>query len=292
MSIYDTHRFELPRTKWLKALIFDNDGTVADTLDAHALAIRNTLNELKLTRLSTINYEDMLKKGSSEGIFRFLINQYQIDNELKRSKDDIFREMYYKKTYNYVHVLEEHIKTGKIVVRKGLPELLEEAEKARVPVGMATASNPRAVGTLLDLLELSHHFKDHIVYRKTSHLAYKEVLSKLELHPQNYGNCFAIEDTCDGAEFALHAGLHVLLVQSSYTDDSPRINQLMSRGVTHPPVASDERRKLSESDRNIIITRPYPRKIDAMLSTLIARKDEGQGSILEMLDGYVGIDKP
>lgn len=288
MSIFDTRQYDRRLTRWLKALVVDNDGTIADTMDAHNLAVKQTLLEYKFDRLAPLDYKPHLLNGGSERIFRSLIKNHDLQHPDYADKTALGTALYYKKTEIYIDILKKQHRDGKLQVRPGIEELLKEAQEMGVPVAMATASNPESSGALLNLLKIGHYFK-HIECGKNDYTGYKIALTRCGIEePKDRAYCFAIEDSYLGARAALHAGLQVLLVQSTFTEEE-KILRLEKAGVTIDDLNADEKDKLNDSDTRLRAVRPYPRKIALRLNSLVGQEEaKRKFPLLQILDSYLG----
>ncbi len=204
----------------LKAIIFDMDGTLANTEEIHRLAFNAAFEEFSLPINWSVDiYTELLSvSGGKERIFRFLNDsEIQIDKNLRefaicvhQRKSEIYREM---------------LVEGKLQLRNGVKRLINEAHRKKIRMGIATSSSKANVETLLltTLGDKSPVYFESIVCcdligdQKPSPAVYQYALAELGVAPEN---CVAIEDTCNGNEAAKAAGLKTVITTHNFTTDS------------------------------------------------------------------------
>jgi len=212
--------------KGLEALIFDVDGTLADTeRDGHRLAFNAAFAEAGLDWDWTVElYGKLLAVTGGKERMRHYLNQYRPDFELdKQAYPDLGRliaRLHQRKTERYVALLGE----GGIPLRSGVLRLLREARDAGVRLAIATTTTPENVTALLDSAPepgLVNWFEvvaagDVVREKKPAPDIFELALAQLNLPASA---CVAIEDSENGVRSALGAGLDALLVTTSaYTE--------------------------------------------------------------------------
>ena len=194
----------------LEALIFDVDGTLADTeRDGH----RSAFNAVEL-------YGELLRVvGGKERIHEYL-RLHRPDFVPAGSLDEFVRDLHRRKTAHYV----EMMRAGVIPLRDGVPRLLREARAAGVRLAIATTTTPENVAALLASApepDLMSWFEvvaagDVVPHKKPAPDIFDLALRELDLPASA---CVAIEDSDNGVRSALGAGLAAVLVTvSSYTE--------------------------------------------------------------------------
>jgi HAD superfamily hydrolase (TIGR01509 family) len=206
--------------KKLEALIFDVDGTLADTeRDGHRVAFNRAFAEAGLDWDWPVElYGELLSvTGGKERILSY------IDRHRPKlpggDVSNLVAELHAAKTRHYVRMLEE----GRIPLRPGVKRLLSEARDKGVRLAIATTTTPANVTALLEanLPGSTSWFDvigagDIVPAKKPAPDIYRHVLRELALGPDS---CLAIEDSAHGLHSALGAGVPVLVTVNGYTAD-------------------------------------------------------------------------
>lgn len=204
----------------LAALIFDVDGTLADTeRDGHRVAFNRAFAEAGLDwHWDVARYGALLSvTGGKERIRKFLSEDWPA---LLREPDidARIRALHAAKTRHYVALLE----TGAIPLRPGVRRLLQEARAAGLRLAIATTTTPENVTTLLQATlgeEGVGWFEviaagDVVPAKKPASDIYHRVLAELGLPARA---CLALEDSDNGVRAARGAGLAVVVTTNDYT---------------------------------------------------------------------------
>jgi HAD superfamily hydrolase (TIGR01509 family) len=204
----------------LQALIFDVDGTLADTeRDGHRCAFNLAFAEHGLAwHWDAPAYGRLLAvAGGKERIRRYL---EQADPAfLARAEADAqIRALHATKTRHYVRLAG----SGRIPLRPGVARLIEEAAGRGIRLAIATTTTPENVDALL-AATLSDSIRcgfevigagDVVPAKKPAPDIYAWVLERLALPATA---CLAIEDSQNGLRAALGAGLRCLVSRNDYT---------------------------------------------------------------------------
>lgn len=202
------------------ALIFDVDGTLADTeREGHRVAFNRAFKEAGLEWDWSIPlYGDLLKiTGGKERI------QYFLDTAGKNlprpaGLDKFIPVLHAAKTVHYTRMLE----TGAIPLRPGVVRLLDEARSLGIRLAIATTTTPANVTTLLintlgaeslDWFEVIAA-GDVVPAKKPAPDIYVFTLNQMGLEPHQ---CLAFEDSANGVRAALGAGLRTIVTINEYT---------------------------------------------------------------------------
>ena len=214
----------------LKCIIFDVDGTMADTeRDGHRVAFNRAFAEKGLDwhwheklygqLLKVTGGKERIKYYQSDFIKKIILNDTQI------------KQLHACKTKHYVELLE----SGKIPLRHGVKQLIEQANALGIRLAIATTTTPINVSTLLKstLGQNSENYFDVIAAgdivanKKPAADIYNYTLAYLGLHASE---CVAIEDSHAGLISATDAGIKTVVTSNNYTQ-----NQDFSKAVLVKP---------------------------------------------------------
>jgi HAD superfamily hydrolase (TIGR01509 family) len=199
----------------LKALIFDVDGTLAETEEAHRQAFNATFAAHGLGwQWSVDDYGRLLRTtGGKERMAAFRA-------ELGAGPDDAtIDRMHRDKTDRYAAILAE----GGLKARPGVLRLVEQAQQAGIRLAIATTTSPRNVQALCRCLwglDAEQVFEiiaagDEVPAKKPAPDVYLLALSRLRLDAKD---SLALEDSRNGVLSARAAGLRVVVTPSVYTE--------------------------------------------------------------------------
>jgi HAD superfamily hydrolase (TIGR01509 family) len=203
----------------LKALIFDLDGTMADTEEAHRQAFNAAFLEHGLRwDWNRPQYTELLKiSGGHERIAAYV-------ESLKEPEDDMakLRELVGAIHRTKTRIYNELITEGRVPLRPGVARLLREARAAGKQLAIAsttTAANVTQLVTGALGEEAYYWFKaivcgDHVAHKKPAPDIYQLVLSELRLPAQE---CMAFEDSASGVKAARAAGLYTIVTPTLWT---------------------------------------------------------------------------
>jgi HAD superfamily hydrolase (TIGR01509 family) len=201
----------------LDALIFDVDGTLAETEEIHRLAFNDTFAAFELDwHWDADTYNELLKvTGGKERMRHYLTHYRPRDGAAAQSYIDA---MHKEKNRRYALTL----KRAEIDLRPGVKRLIYEAIERRVKLAIATTTAMPNVSALLtgtlgrDALDLFFFVAagDSVARKKPSPDIYALVLNNLNLRPDR---CIAIEDSFNGVQAARQAGIAALATISTNT---------------------------------------------------------------------------
>ncbi len=198
----------------LKALIFDVDGTLAETEDCHREAFNQAFGEADLGwNWDRMLYKELLK--TTGGKERMLAYVKMIGAE----EPDVFA-LHARKTEIY----NESIMTGKVGLRPGIERLIGEARAADVRLAIATTTSLPNVHSLVSVNLGSDAISwfdavctaEDVRCKKPDPEVFEIALCRLRLSGRE---CLALEDSWNGLRSARAANIPVLVTPSVYTDD-------------------------------------------------------------------------
>lgn len=224
----------------LRALIFDVDGTLAETeRDGHRVAFNAAFREFRLDwHWSVELYGGLLQVTGGKERIRHYVEQFRPDY---RPADfaELVAGLHRAKTRHYTELLAR----GGIPLRPGVRRLLEEARAAGVRLAIATTTTPLNVTALLQHglgKDAESWFEvigagDIVAAKKPAPDIYQFVLEKMALRSEE---CLAVEDSENGLKAGLGAGLKTLITVSDYTrehDFKGALAVLSDLGEPHHP---------------------------------------------------------
>ncbi|MBV9653524.1 MAG: HAD-IA family hydrolase [Acetobacteraceae bacterium] len=199
----------------LRALIFDVDGTLAETEELHRESFNRAFADAGLGwNWDRALYARLLDvTGGKERIAHY-IGAHGAAPALDAAA---IAKLHAAKTAHYT----DAVAAGLLALRPGVARLLDEAEAARLPVAIATTTTPANVEALLraTLGERGpERFAvigagDCVPAKKPAPDIYHFVLARLGLRPEE---CIAIEDTENGLLSARAAGIPTVITVSLY----------------------------------------------------------------------------
>ena len=205
----------------LQALIFDVDGTLADTEEVHRLAFNAAFERFGLDwQWPRELYAELLAVSGGRERLRYYVDAHYPDLLEKADYPEFIARLHALKTRIYAEMLVD----GRVTLRPGVGRLLDEARDARIRLAIATSTALSNVRTLLDQnlpQDWESWFsviatRDSVNEQKPSPAVYNFVLAKLGLPADR---AFAIEDTYNGNQAALAAGEHTVITTHYFTRD-------------------------------------------------------------------------
>ena len=196
-----TQRAIVYPTEGFEGLIFDLDGTLIDSMEAHYEAMGQALEEEGGIGLFTEErYSELGGKPAAD-----IVNLLNLENGLSMDAQKVCERQH--------EILE-----GKVKSFKAIPEVANYAERyrGRIPMAVASAGTSKMVKASLSSVNMLSWFdvvlgSDEVKNGKPSPDIYLEAARRLKVNP---GACVVFEDSEAGVRAAQSAGMKVVIVPS------------------------------------------------------------------------------
>jgi len=205
----------------LQALIFDVDGTLADTESAHMAAFNHAFAEVGLDWVWDLAlYTELLNiSGGKERILHYwkLVNP-DIKAINGQALSDKISRIHELKTAAY----ENAVNTGAVSLRPGVLKLMDEALNAGLQLAIATTTSPvniaalmrHAIGSDWRMNFSAIGDASTAPIKKPHPQVYLQMLDALKLPASQ---CLAFEDSNNGLRAATAAGIATIVTPNSFT---------------------------------------------------------------------------
>lgn len=206
----------------IEALIFDVDGTLADTEEAHRISFNSVFEQYRLGWTWTrAEYRQLLEvPGGKERIASYIASLPLGTAERQRLLA-LVPQLHADKTRFYGEVVSE----GGVTLRDGVERLLNEAVAQGCHLAIASTTTAANINALLNAtlgprgLDLFAVIAcgDQVRAKKPAPDIYRLALDTLGLPPEQ---ALAVEDSAHGLRAATAAGLWTLVTPTFWTQDS------------------------------------------------------------------------
>ncbi|CUH64384.1 Phosphorylated carbohydrates phosphatase [Thalassovita gelatinovora] len=198
----------------LRALIFDVDGTLAETEDLHRQAFNDTFASEGLTwNWNRDTYRDLLKTTGGKERMRAHADKHNIAFTAEDAA-----QLHAIKTRRYADLVDR----GGLILRPGIAMLIIKAQAVGLKLAVATTTSPQNVDRLcqscwgqpanqiFDVIAAG----DEVPRKKPAPDVYQLALNRLDLSADQ---AIAFEDTANGVQSAHAAGIRVVVTPSIYS---------------------------------------------------------------------------
>ena len=203
----------------IKAIIFDVDGTLADTEEAHRQAFNGAFSEHGLDwHWSTADYARRLAVTGGKERLRAFVESLPLSSDERAALETRIPAIHRTKSERYARL----VRMGRVPLRAGIERLLKEAASAGVTLAIASTTTRENIDALLGA-----HFGhgaagrfsvigagDAVPHKKPAPDIYRFVLRELG---ESAADCVAVEDSGQGLAATKRAGLFTVVTPSDWT---------------------------------------------------------------------------
>ena len=202
-----------------RAIIFDVDGTLAETEEGHREAFNAAFRQAGLPWSWDRNlYRQLLAVTGGKERIRYFIEDFGAEGAPQDNLDEFIRALHAEKTIAYTNL----VRAGQLVLRPGVRDTIAAATEHGYRLAIATTTTPANIDALLEAtfgdagLDLFDVIcaGDSVPNKKPAPDVYLRALEELELPA---ASCVAIEDSRNGLLAARAAGIATLVTPGIYT---------------------------------------------------------------------------
>ncbi|HHT00377.1 MAG TPA: HAD family hydrolase [Thiomicrospira sp.] len=218
----------------LQALLFDVDGTLADTeRDGHRPAFNMAFEEAGLDwHWDEALYGELLSVTGGKERIRFYLEKFNTNFEKPEAFDEFVKGLHAAKTKFYTQLMAE----GKIPLRPGVENLIKEARATGMRMAVVTTTTPQNVTALLENTlgkDSESWFEviaagDIVPAKKPAPDIYDWALEQMNLKA---ADTIAFEDSRNGILSSLGANIKTIITINEYTkeDDFSQADLLLDQ---------------------------------------------------------------
>ncbi len=236
----------------LDALIFDIDGTMADTEEGHRCAFNLAFERFGLGwHWERGEYLGLLRITGGKERLAYYVEQSELSDAEKRRVAARIPEIHAEKTKFYSSMAGD----GGIALRPGVARLIGEAREAGVRLGIASTTTRANIDALLRATLGARAVAsfaaivcgDEVAHKKPAPDIYQLALRRLE---RDAAHCVAFEDSVNGLRSAVSAGLRTVVTPTLWTEGSDFVSASMllpHLGDPSDPLPDEPGRQLKQA---------------------------------------------
>ena len=204
----------------IKALIFDVDGTIADTEETHRQAFNAAFLEHGLAwEWSRREYAELLRTSGGKERIAAYIRSLGLEPQEKERLLGMVQLIHDSKTRNYGELIAD----GRAPLRPGVARLIGEARAAGVRLAIASTTTSANISALIGAqfgADAWNWFEalacgDMVSSKKPAPDIYTRALGMLRL---SANDCVAFEDSVNGLKSAKAAGLYTVVTPTFWSE--------------------------------------------------------------------------
>jgi len=206
----------------LKALLFDVDGTLADTeRDGHRPAFNMAFEQAGLDwHWDEALYGELLAVTGGKERIKFYLESFNTSFAKPDNFDEFVKGLHASKTKFYEQLMAE----GKIPLRRGVERLINEARDKGMRMAIVTTTTPANVTALLTNTlgaDSESWFEviaagDIVPAKKPAPDIYFWAMEQMDLHANE---CMAFEDSSNGIRSSAAANIKTIITINEYTKE-------------------------------------------------------------------------
>jgi len=205
----------------LTTLLFDVDGTLAETEEIHRDSFNRAFAQAGLDWVwSKALYAELLRVTGGKERIRYFLDTHLPDFEAPIKLDEYIAGLHAAKTDIYTRT----VAAGEVPLRSGVKRLLDETRRAGLRLAITTTTTPANVTALLrhSLAPDAESWFEVIgagsvvPAKKPAPDIYHYVMQQMGVSP---AECLAFEDSANGLRSARDAGVTTVVTVSEYTRD-------------------------------------------------------------------------
>ena len=208
--------------KQLKAVIFDVDGTLAETeRDGHRIAFNKAFEQHQLDWYwDEALYGELLAVTGGKERIRYYLSDFNTGFEFAGDLTELIKALHASKTKHFVALLENKA----ITLRPGVVRLINELRNSNLRMAIATTTTPENVTALIKNTLGEHAMEwfdciaagDIVPAKKPAADIFDYCLEQIGFSADE---CIALEDSANGVRSSCAAGIPTIVTFNAYTQE-------------------------------------------------------------------------